>query len=154
MPKKTRAATATEAGRDSVESLDPANFALVITFGGIKIVPEGPFKGERAIDPPKIYVQGKLMALVSRLDVSLVANEPLPQLRFTFGDLPPKLVAESHAVKEVYEKFVGRVREALPWATFTSPVGNNGPTKPMDVLDPGTIQPATPKAPKRKKRRG
>ena len=152
MPRKIRAATDTEAGSDSAETIDLADFALVITFGGIKTVPDGPFKGERAIDPPKVYVQGKPLALVSRVDVSLVANEPLPQLRFTFGDLPPKLVAKSPAAKEVYEKYVGMVRQALPWASFTSPVGDHGPTKPLDVLDPGTSRPTTPKPTKRKKR--
>jgi len=137
----------------TADKIDTSEHDLVITFRGVRVVESGPYKGTKSVDRTEVYVKGKKLAMVSRIEFVHGAGEPLPHVQFTFSTLDPQLVKANPAIKELYERNVEPVKSVLPWAFYTSPVGNREPGQALNVLDLGMVKPAAPEPTKEKKRR-
>lgn len=124
-------------GAQKTEPLDLSSHALVLAFEGPKIVKDGPYKGERCIGTTRVYLRGKLIGLLNKVEFSQSTTEPLPQVEFTFTTS----TVLTPALSVTYKQYVDEIREAMPWATITSPIGNYGPDTNPTVFDPGTIKP-------------
>jgi len=127
-------ATTGETKTGTAESLDLADHALVVVFGGVTTMKKGPFTGEKTVSPVKVYLYGKQIGLLSRFELSQSSNQPLPEVDFTFPD-EKVLERGSDSLRQSYEKYLTMVKEALPWATL------NGRKHNVNVFDPGTVSP-------------
>lgn len=150
-PKGARGKSTAAAGKNKTlmaeipdfDSIDLGHRALVITVGGFGVAQSGPYKGERIVHPTEIYVYGQKLAMISHVVYKQAPEQPLPELHFTFSDIDRDAIENNETVKRIYEKYVHLVRDRLPWASYTSPLGNRAPTT-LNVLDLGIIRPETP----------
>jgi len=120
-------------------SLELEDHTLAIVFGGMKTLQDGPYKGERAVSPTRVYVHGKMIGLLAKVEFSQGNTEPLPQVTFTFVPAPTQLL-KTAMMRAAYEMHVERIRGAMPWATILSPIGDYEAQSPAMVFDPGTIK--------------
>jgi len=120
------------AARKKPKTIELREGTLTLVFEGLKVVPQGPYKGEKTIGAVKIYIGEEQIGLLQRFKMEAFANEPLPRLEFDFGELPPEAIKES-PLKALYEKAVARIREFFPWSKWVSPVGSSPPETPLEL---------------------
>jgi hypothetical protein len=121
------------------ETIDPRDHALVIVIEGLRVAKSGPYTGQTVIGPTQVYVEGAHLGLLSSLEITLRSNQTTPEVKFQFAS-GVKSESATDTLLTAIDKYVNMVRKALPWASWSSPLGSSA-TEELFVFDPGQIKP-------------
>lgn len=147
MPMESADSASTETGTLSKrnDTINLSDHALVVVFEGVKVLDEGPYKGQKVIRPAKVYIEGKQIGVLSSFQLTQNGDNPFPEVKFAFAsglkdeDIPKM----SDRLRDSLSRFVDLIRKNLPWASWSMP-GASSTASSITVFDPSQVKPTTP----------